>query len=252
MVMERMGGVEATYHLKCLCILSLEGTDHLYTKQKDGAQDPPQVVLHILVPDRSQQCSLVIRAVGSVVVPPGSVVVPPGSVVVPTGSVVVPPGSVVVPPVKEFFSSGMMMGELNTTIISLVPKSKNPRKTSHYKPIACCSVVYKCISKELMNGYTWKYKIRRCAFKVDIQKAYGIVSWDFLKLTLDYFGFHSKWVNWIMVYLSTFLFSINVNGNSYGFLKAKRGLRQGDPVLPYLFTIIMEVQSHVKKTDFIR
>ncbi|GJU23245.1 RNA-directed DNA polymerase, eukaryota, reverse transcriptase zinc-binding domain protein [Tanacetum coccineum] len=166
--------------------------------------------------------------------------------------------------IKEFFSSGKMLGELNTTIISLVPKSKNPGKAADYRPIACCGVVYKCISKvitnrikivlnklvdpnqgafiegrqisdnilliqELMNGYTWKNKIRRCAFKVDIQKAYDTVSWDFLKMSLDFFGFPSKMVNWIMVCLSTASFSINVNGSSHGFFKAKRGLRQGDP-----------------------
>nr|GEV29055.1 copia protein [Tanacetum cinerariifolium] len=117
--------------------------------------------------------------------------------------------------VKEFFSSGKMLDELNTYIISLVPKSNNPRKTLDYRPIVCCGVVYKCISKELMNGYTWKGKIRKCTFKVDIQKAYDIVSWDFLKLTLEYFRFHIK--------------------------MAKRGLRQGDNVLPYLFTIITKV-----------
>lgn len=179
--------------------------------------------------------------------------------------------------VKEFFSSGKMLGELNNTIISLVPKSKSPRKVFDYRPIACCGVVYKCISKvitnrikgvlgelvdsnqgtfiggrqisdnilliqELMNGYNWKKKrVKRCAFKVDIQKAYDTVSWDFLKFSLEQFGFHSKMVHWILVCLSSASFSINVNGNSFGFFKTKRGLRQGDPVSPYLFTIIMEV-----------
>ncbi|GKB81287.1 RNA-directed DNA polymerase, eukaryota, reverse transcriptase zinc-binding domain protein [Tanacetum coccineum] len=53
--------------------------------------------------------------------------------------------------VKEFFSSGKMLGELNTTIISIVPKSKNPRKAFDYRLIACYNVVYKCISKVIAN-----------------------------------------------------------------------------------------------------
>lgn len=102
--------------------------------------------------------------------------------------------------------------------------------------------------QELMNGYNWKKKrVKRCAFKVDIQKAYDTVSWEFLKLSLEQFGFHSKMVHWILVFLSSASFSINVNGDSCGFFKARRGLRQGDPVSPYLFTIIMEVFNFMVK-----
>ncbi|GKB52724.1 RNA-directed DNA polymerase, eukaryota, reverse transcriptase zinc-binding domain protein [Tanacetum coccineum] len=105
-------------------------------------------------------------------------------------------------------------GELNITLISLVPKTKTPMKVSDYRPIASCNVVYKCISKviairiegvlntlvhsnqsnfigdkkisdnillaeELMCVYNWKNKANKCAFKVDIQKAYDAVNWDF-------------------------------------------------------------------------
>ena len=172
-----------------------------------------------------------------------------------------------------------MLGELNNSIISLVPKFKNPRKVSDYRPISCCGAVYKCVSKvitnrikgalsklvdcnqgafiggrqisdnilliqEFMNGYNWKKKrVKRCAFKVDIQKSYDNVYWDFLKLALEKFGFHSKMVHWIMVCLSTASFSINVNGDKYGYFKGARGLIQGDPMSPYLFTLVMEV-SH--------
>ena len=52
-------------------------------------------------------------------------------------------GSDVCKAVKVFFQNGKMLGELNTTIISLVPKSKNPKKVSDYRPIACCGVVCK-------------------------------------------------------------------------------------------------------------
>ncbi|GKC79545.1 RNA-directed DNA polymerase, eukaryota, reverse transcriptase zinc-binding domain protein [Tanacetum coccineum] len=111
--------------------------------------------------------------------------------------------------------NGRMLGEINNTLISLIPKSKAPIKN----------------------------KGRRCAFKVDIQKAYDTVNWDFLKFSLENFGFHAKMIKWIMECLSTASFLVSVNRESHGFFKAKRGLGQGDPISPYLFTIVMEVFS---------
>ncbi|GKC32324.1 RNA-directed DNA polymerase, eukaryota, reverse transcriptase zinc-binding domain protein [Tanacetum coccineum] len=143
--------------------------------------------------------------------------------------------------VKEFFKSGKMLGELNTTLISLVPKCKIPVKVTDYRPIACYNVVYKCISKELMCGYLSKNKVARCTFKVDVQKAYDTMSWSFLEFCLIKLGLHQILVGWIMVCLKSASFSICVNGESHGFFKALRGLRQGDPISPYLFTIVMEV-----------
>ncbi|GJR97192.1 hypothetical protein Tco_0269366 [Tanacetum coccineum] len=51
--------------------------------------------------------------------------------------------------VRDFFSNGKLLGEVNATIISLVPKIQQPNKISEYRPIACCNVLYKCISKIL-------------------------------------------------------------------------------------------------------
>ena len=87
----------------------------------------------------------------------------------------------------------------------------------------------------------------RCAFKVDLQKAYDTVSWQFLEFCLIKFGFHKIMVDWIMVCLNSASFSISVNGESHGFFKAKRGLRQGDPISPYLFTMVMEVLTLMLK-----
>ncbi|GKA35541.1 RNA-directed DNA polymerase, eukaryota, reverse transcriptase zinc-binding domain protein [Tanacetum coccineum] len=92
---------------------------------------------------------------------------------------------------------------------------------------------------------------RNCAFKVDILKAYDNVSWSFLEFCLRKFGFHPIMVNWIMTCLTTTSFSICINWESHGFFKAKRGLSQGDPISPYLFTLVMEVlnlmiKRHVK------
>ncbi|GKD21730.1 putative reverse transcriptase domain-containing protein [Tanacetum coccineum] len=53
--------------------------------------------------------------------------------------------------VKEFFSSRKLLKEVNSTVISLVPKLPTPRNVLDYRPIACCNVVYKCISKIMVN-----------------------------------------------------------------------------------------------------
>ncbi|XP_071733554.1 uncharacterized protein [Rutidosis leptorrhynchoides] len=185
-------------------------------------------------------------------------------------------GEEIVAAVREFFNNGRLLGEVNATLIALVPKSDCPQKVGDYRPISCCNVLYKIISKiladrikgvlddlvdenqsafipgrqisdnvllaqELMRGYNWKKGKGRCAFKIDIQKAYDTVNWEFMRSILTHFGFHPKMVNWLMVCMSTPSFAISVNGDQHGYFKGKRGLRQGDPISPYLFTLVMEI-----------
>ncbi|GJV53840.1 RNA-directed DNA polymerase, eukaryota, reverse transcriptase zinc-binding domain protein, partial [Tanacetum coccineum] len=128
---------------------------------------------------------------------------------------------------RDFFNNGKLLGEVNATLISLVPKVTQPVKISEFRPIACCNVLYKCISKiltnrikpglnklvnqnqssfvpgrliqdnlllsqELLKGYNCKNGPKRCALKVDIAKAYDTVNWGFLENILNQFGFHEK------------------------------------------------------------
>ncbi|GKF67544.1 putative RNA-directed DNA polymerase, eukaryota, reverse transcriptase zinc-binding domain protein, partial [Tanacetum coccineum] len=97
------------------------------------------------------------------------------------------------------------------------------------------------LTQELMHNYHLDRGTPRCAFKVDIQKAYDTVDWSFLCDVLMGFGFHSKMIGWIMECVTSTSFSISINGYLHGFFKGKRGLRQGDPMSLYLFMLIMEV-----------
>ncbi|GJY29022.1 putative reverse transcriptase domain, reverse transcriptase zinc-binding domain protein [Tanacetum coccineum] len=91
------------------------------------------------------------------------------------------------------------------------------------------------ITQELMHNYHLDRGPPRCAFKVDIQKAYDTVDWRFIGHILKCFGFHPVMIQWIMACITSTSFSISINGDIHGFFKGKRGLRRGDPLFSYLF-----------------
>ncbi|GKA96079.1 sugar transport protein 13 [Tanacetum coccineum] len=191
-------------------------------------------------------------------------------------------GAEVCDAVRDFFLNGQILKEINHTFIALIPKIPTPLRLNDYRPISCCSVIYKCISKiltnriikgvmevvsknqsafiprrnisdnilitqELMHNYHRKRGPPRCAFKVDIQKAYDMVDWRFLENILEGFGFYPTMIKWILACVTSTSFSISLNGDIHGYFKGKRGLRQCDPLSPYLFTLVMEVLTLMLK-----
>ena len=83
--------------------------------------------------------------------------------------------------------------------------------------------------------------------KLDIEKAYDHVDWSFLLAVLGKMGFGGRWCSWIKWCLSIVSFSVLVNGSPTVFFQGSKGLRQGDPLSPYLFVIVMETYSCLMK-----
>ena len=79
----------------------------------------------------------------------------------------------------------------------------------------------------------------------DLEKAYDHVNWVFLLYLLQRCGFSEKWRKWISFCISSVRFSILVNGSPCGFFQSSRGIRQGDPLSPMLFVIVMEALSRL-------
>lgn len=94
------------------------------------------------------------------------------------------------------------------------------------------------IVHELLANFNKKKKeeyVGSMAVKLDLEKVYDLLSWDFIKAALSRFGFHDNWIQLIMECITSNAFSILINGEPKGFFQPPRGIRQGDALPPYTF-----------------
>ena len=172
---------------------------------------------------------------------------------------------------------------VNKTTICLIPKVKRLQEMKQFSPISLCNVIYKICSKVLANrlrpflddivskeqnafvpgrlimdnvliAYECTHYLTRkkgkagaCAIKLDMAKAYDRVEWEYLRRIMLQLGLQESFVSLIMRCVTSVSFSVRINGVLSDFFRPTRGIRQGDPISPYLFLLCAEGLSCLLK-----
>ncbi|XP_028193184.1 uncharacterized protein LOC114378756 [Glycine soja] len=174
----------------------------------------------------------------------------------------------------EFHANGVFPRGGNASFLALIPKVLDPHTLNDYRHISLRGCMYKIVAKLLAKRlkvvmpfiinetqYAFiegrhllhsalianevideaKRSNKSCLiFKVDYEKAYDSVSWNFLMYMMRRMGFSPKWIKWIEGCVKSASISVLVNGSPTIEFIPQRGLRQGDPLAPFLFNIAAE------------
>ncbi|PNY15946.1 ribonuclease H, partial [Trifolium pratense] len=183
--------------------------------------------------------------------------------------------------VKKVWANPLLLNDVNVTDICLIPKIDQPEFINQFRPISLCNTVYKIVSKVMTNrikdsiskiispnqtGFIPRRSIHEniivaqemahsmCkmngkvgffVIKVDLSKAYDKLNWKFIHHVLQETGYPVEWINVVMASVTSVRTNVKWNGERAEYFAPQRGIRQGDPISPYLFVLCLDKLSHL-------